>query len=114
MEKKLMLLGCAIVALGLTACTNGLVGKWESKEEIAPCALPIEFEIEDNELTGDGEVCGLSFDIEAEDKGDGEYEVDIDLSDGTKLSNDCTLDGDEFECEDLLTGGGDVTFERQD
>jgi hypothetical protein len=99
---------------GLTGCSNALIGSWESREEIAPCNLAMEFEIEDGELTGDGDVCGCSFDVEAEDKGDDEYEIDFDLCDGRKVSVDCRLDDEELQCEDLLANGGDVTFERKD
>jgi hypothetical protein len=99
---------------GLYGCSNAVVGKWESKEEISPCNNAMEFEIEDNELTGDGDVCGCSFDVEAEDNGDDEYEVKFELCDGRKVKVDCKLDDDKLECEDLLSNGGDVTFEKQD
>ena len=108
-------LALALSAMALGGCKNPLVGKWESKEEVAPCGNNVEFEIEDNELMGDGDVCGCNFDVEAEDNGDDEYEIDLELCDGSKLSGvDCTLDGDELECEDILVGGGDLTFEKQD
>ncbi len=46
-----------IVAVGLVGCTDPLVGTWESTQDVAGCG-EFEFEIEDNDLEGEGEVKG--------------------------------------------------------
>lgn len=104
-------LGLALSAMALVGCDNDLVGDWESDGELTGCGNGGEFTIEDNDLKGDGKLTltdGVScfscdFDIEAEDKGDGDYTLDIEfttctINNSRTVSLDCAYDNDAIDC----------------
>lgn len=92
----------------LVGCKDPVVGKWEAEVETA-CLLGgtdrLEFEIEPD-LTGEGDVCGCDFDLVVTNKGDGEYEAEVDYDANCLLGDvevDCEISssGDDLDCENV-------------
>ena len=110
-------LALASSAFALGGCQNALVGEWRTEDQVQCVGGlgDIEFTIDDNNLEGDGEVCNVSFDVDAEDKGDKEYELDFKANDGSfdSPNTDCEIDDKELDC-DFGTLLGRVTFEKRD
>lgn len=83
------------------------VGKWESENSSLVCGR-VEFEI-DADLTGSGEACACDFEVEFEERDDGDWIADVDYEGGLDCAFandgrfDCELndDGDELDCEEI-------------
>ncbi len=112
----LRLLPCLLTVL--TACDSEedidpVWGDWEGRAN--GCAARTEFEIDDD-YKGDGRVvfddcsvCQVNIDVDPED--DGEYQLEVDGVDCEgSLDLDCELDDDELECQDSTGMRSD--FER--
>lgn len=113
----------------LAACTDPIIGEWESKETNA-CGERSDFEVDDDlkvegtiwvEDPGAGVCYKCEFDGEFDDAEDDKYKGDIDLNDcticnGTKHDAECKIndDEDELDCEvDFGCGTMDDEFEKK-
>ncbi len=103
-----------IVSLTFVACSGALAGRWEGDRE-AICGIGstdrAEFTIDDD-LHGEGDVCGCDFSFDAEQRDGDKYRLDIDFdgacgfrADG-KYDCDLERDGERVDCGNL----GDYDF----
>lgn len=123
-----LLIGSALLLAG---CGNDLEGEWTSKGEYPLCPNADKGTMElDGELQGsgtvtlsDGTICfECDFDVEATDKGDDEYDIELrfdncQVGGFTSLDLECELEDDTLECDsdDVdLEGSGYDEWERED
>lgn len=98
----------ALLVISVGACSDALVGTWESDDEFScfnGSRDRVSFTVDDD-LAGRGEYCECEFDFIAEGRGDGVYRVDIDFDGPCFVDDgkyDCQLEreGARFDCDSL-------------
>jgi hypothetical protein len=105
-------LAVILATAALVGCTDPVVGRWEGDE--LQCGLGgrdrVTFDVDD-ELRGDGEYCECEFSFDVDPRGGESYRFDIDFDgpcfvDDGKYDCDLERDGERLDCGRL----GDYTF----
>lgn len=121
MNIRWKILSALVLSLGLSACIDPVVGRWEGKEDRA---VDLEIEAAKGGYEGEGHIylCGSKcilcpFDFEARKRGDDELKVEGRFTGvcselGSFDGVECEVDGDEMECQ--VPGGLLVEYEKVD